>query len=193
MLEFLEKTEHGGALQSISYGEIREYWSNRRLYIPYENTLLQSKQAGVQEERILVLGEDFPEPETQILYEGVIFRHHNLGFNTRIATLSNWYKAKKHLVADNDMFCLLRDGRGQEFVYDIDWREGDLPIMEMSKEPDLIAAARKTYDELHRNSESIETWWEHRNCTAQLTATQKKKIENECEAIRELARLRVGH
>lgn len=182
--EWNEETNHwtagDGDLYATSYREFAAYWSRPSLYCIYESGLLRYINSGGTVNRTIVVGDEYFDPQLQLLLVRTAMRQTILGFEPLVAHRLDIAGVSHTLGIDCNMLTIVNN-RVAYFP-----RLDPAPCMIRTTNKKFIGRAWETYRDLAHHARPFQRWLS--GCSfADRVRDILPEIEEECRLITEYA------
>lgn len=166
-----------GRILSATHGEILRLWSRPEIIGPYEAFLRHHLDVGGELARVFVAGPELVMPGALKAFAVVLYRHHFLGFNPRVVSLSDLAVLRRSLQVDCDMFGVI----GDSTAYFIRFSDRKPPLVVRSMHESTVLTASHAHQYLVKSSKDWESWLS--NMPIELSTEDKKRVQDECAVI----------
>jgi hypothetical protein len=165
---------------STSYRELVALWSVKQFYSFFEANLLRNIQAGGIVNRTFVIGDEYFDPQLQLVIMRTGMRQTMLGFEPLIAHCRDISSATRQLRVDCDMFAVANN-QVADFI-----RMKPAPCVVRTTDKKFIGRAWQTYQEFAKVGQPFQEWLKGRSFAGRLEPLMPD-IEEECRLITEYA------
>ncbi|MCU7827445.1 MAG: hypothetical protein KZQ85_00100 [Candidatus Thiodiazotropha sp. (ex Myrtea sp. 'scaly one' KF741663)] len=171
-----------GVLLTATYNEIDIHWMNQNVFAFYEAGMLNRKDDGWDIRRLFVFGPEILDPNKNMVFQHVLYRHHLLGLSPKVSSIVPVDECTSSIGVNSDAFLSLN----QKVTCYIRFMDNGFPAMVRTTNGEHISRTESAFlDTWNHNSEKFDNWYKKQ--AYQLTEEHKKQIEHECNIVHEFA------